>query len=138
ATPPPKELGPPRPTPPRPGHRGQTEGPAAQTPSPVGQLKEVSTTMFHYKLDGNGASRVISGAGLAQVLRRLSPTERALLGADILDGMVIVSGLTAKSVAVLVGVSASYLSAAARATPEQRAEIQDGRPLILPRARALP
>ena len=93
---------------------------------------------MYYKPNGNGASRVISGRGLAQVLRRLSPTERALLGADILDGRVIVSGLTAKSVAVLVGVSASYLSAAARATPGQRAEIRDGRPLILPTARALP
>jgi hypothetical protein len=83
--------------------------------------------------------RILSGASLAQRLRRMSPPERAVLGADILDGRVVLQGLTAKTIAEIVGVNQSYLFAAARATPEQRMAIARGsRPVILPPALPAP
>jgi hypothetical protein len=64
----------------------------------------------------------------------MAPVEKAVLAADILDGKVILQGLTAKSVAQLVGANASYMYAAAKLTPEQRLEVRAGkRPLLQPR-----
>jgi hypothetical protein len=68
----------------------------------------------------------------------MSLPERAVLGAEILDGSAKLQDLTAKSVAALVGVSVASLGAAARATPEERERIKSGeRPLIRPQP-ALP
>jgi hypothetical protein len=84
-------------------------------------------------------SRVISGASLAQTLRHLSPSARACWGADIVDGITIITAPTMKSIALNVGVSASYLFAALRLTPEQRNEVKRGlRPLIPLRQPASP
>src|SRR5262249_31522870 len=84
----------------------------------------------------NGHRRAISGAGLAQLRRRMSAAERACLAADIIDGRVILQGLTAKAIATLVGVNLGYVDRALRLTPEQRAEVCRGdRPLVLPQAR---
>jgi len=83
----------------------------------------------------NGSRRAISGAGLAQLRRRMSAAERACLAADIIDGRVILQGLTAKAIAALVGVNQGYVDHALRLTPEQRAEVCRGdRPLVAPRA----
>jgi len=84
----------------------------------------------------NDHRRAISGAGLAQLRRRMSAAERACLAADIIDGRVILQGLTAKSIAGLVGVNLGYVDRALQLTPEQRAEVCRGdRPLVAPRPR---
>ena len=81
------------------------------------------------------SARCFSGASLAQIARRMTPVERAVLAADIIDGKVVLQGLTAKSVAHLVGTNQSYMFAALRATPVQRAAILAGtRPLMPARA----
>ena len=67
------------------------------------------------------------------MLRHLSPPARACWGADIVDGITIITAPTAKSVAINVGVNQSYLFAAMRLTPEQRGEVKrEVRPLIMP------
>jgi len=82
----------------------------------------------------NGHRRAITGAGLAQLRRRMSAAERACLAADIIDGRVILQGLTAKAVAALVGVNLGYVDHALRLTPEQREQVRRGdRPLVSPR-----
>ena len=78
--------------------------------------------------------RLISGASLAQHLRHVPPPVRAVWGADIVDGRIVVAAPTARSVALTVGTSSSYLFAALRLSPEARAEVRGGeRPLILAR-----
>ena len=85
------------------------------------------------------SARCFSGASLAQIARRMTPVERAVLAADIIDGKVVLQGLTAKSVAHLVGTNQSYMFAALRATPVQRAAILAGtRPLMPACARSMP
>jgi hypothetical protein len=90
-----------------------------------------------YTSDGQSASRdprFISGAGLAQRVRHLTPTERAVLAAEILSGDVVPHDLTAKTVAALCNVSVPYMLAAARTTVAERQRIKRGeRPLMLPR-----
>jgi hypothetical protein len=95
---------------------------------------------MQYKLNGSSASaRCVTGASLAQIAWRMTPIERAVLAADIIDGKVVLQGLTAKSVAHLVGTNQSYMFAALRASPEQRAKILAGtRPLMPTRARPVP
>jgi hypothetical protein len=79
----------------------------------------------------NGGSRSFNGASLAQRLRRMSPPQRAILAANIIDGRVIVQGLTAKAITAICGASGAYVSAALRLTPEQRAAVSNGtRPLV--------
>ena len=86
----------------------------------------------------NGARRAISGASLSQLRRHMSAPARACLAADIVDGRIILQGLTAKSIAGLCGVNLGYVDQALRLTPEQRAEVCHGdRPLVTP-ARARP
>jgi len=51
--------------------------------------------MLHYT---NGHRRAISGASLAQLRRRMSAAERACLAADIVDGRVVLQGLTVKAI----------------------------------------
>jgi hypothetical protein len=66
---------------------------------------------------------------------KLSKTERALLGADILDGITLLQNLTTTQVAAAVGVSPSYVQAARRLAPLARAAVEHGqRPLVQPRA----
>src|SRR5262249_44913969 len=72
----------------------------------------------------------------AQRRRRMSAAERACLAADIVDGRVVLQGLTVKAIAALVGVNVGYVDRALRLTPEQRTEACRGdRPLVAPRAR---
>jgi hypothetical protein len=67
----------------------------------------------------------------------MSAAERACLAADIVDGRIVLQGLTVKAIAALVGVNVGYVDRALRLTPEQRAEVCDGdRPLVAPRAHA--
>jgi hypothetical protein len=82
----------------------------------------------------NRARRAITGPSLAQVRRRLSAAERAVLAAEIVDGRLVLRGLTIKAIAALVGTCPAYVHRALRLTPEQRAEVCRGeRPLVLPR-----
>jgi len=85
----------------------------------------------------NETRRAITGPGLAQLRRRMSAAERACVAADIIDGRLILQGLTAKSIAGLVGVNLGYVDRALQLTPEQRAEVCRGdRPLVAPRTGA--
>jgi hypothetical protein len=73
--------------------------------------------------------RVGSGPGLGH--KKLSETERALLGADILQRRTI---LRLQLVAAAVGCSAAFLAAAVVLTPELREAVERGeRQLIPPR-----
>jgi hypothetical protein len=66
----------------------------------------------------------------------MSAAERACLGADIVDGRVVLQGLTVKFIAALVGTSVDYVDRALRLTPAQRQEVCNGnRPLVPPRPR---
>jgi hypothetical protein len=87
--------------------------------------------------NGIGASfHRLSGASLAQFLRRLSPAQRAVLAAEIIDGRIVLTGLTVKTVAAVTGVSLSSIYAALRCTPEQRAAVAGGNlPLVQRRPR---
>jgi len=90
--------------------------------------------MLHYT---NGHRRAISGASLAQLRRRMSAAERAVLAADIVNGRVVLQGLAVKAIAALVGVNVGYVDRALRLTPAQRQEVYNGdRPLVPPRAPA--
>jgi hypothetical protein len=94
---------------------------------------------MEYNLNANGAShrRCISGASLAQLVRKMPPAARAILAADILDGRVVLVGLTRKTVTALCGADPGYVAAALRTTPEQRVAIVRGhRSLVQTRPRA--
>ena len=83
--------------------------------------------MLQYR---NGPCRAISGVSLAQLRRHMAAPERACLAADIIDGRVVLQGLTAKGIAALCGVNLAYVNAALNLTPEQRCEASRGaRPL---------
>jgi hypothetical protein len=84
-----------------------------------------------------GGARALSGASLAQMVRHMRPAERALIAADIVDGKVIVQGMTTKSVAMIVGTSIASAFAALRLSPEQREAVKRGqRPLVTSRSSA--
>jgi hypothetical protein len=86
----------------------------------------------------NGNPGAISGASLAQLVRRMSAPQRAILAADIVDGRTILQRLTAKSIAMIVGASPAYVCAALRCSPEQREQVRRGeRPLIPSQPRAV-
>src|SRR5262249_52958948 len=92
--------------------------------------------MLHYT---NRHRRAISGAGLAQLQRRMSAAERACFAADVIDGKIMLAGLTVKSIAALVGVCPAYVHRALNLTPEQRIEVRRGdRPLVRPHCAPLP
>jgi hypothetical protein len=79
-----------------------------------------------HSTNGNGsaiARRVISGRGLAH--RRLDKRQRAVLAADVVDGVVTVQ-LTARQVAQLLGVNVSYIALAQTFSPQKRAAILAG------------
>jgi len=58
--------------------------------------------------------------------KKLTKTQRALLGAAILDGEVALINHTREVVAKAVNASASYIDAARRLSPEQRREVARG------------
>ena len=68
--------------------------------------------------------RVLSGRGLAH--RHLNKRQRAVLAADVVDGIVTVQ-LSAKQVAQLLAVSVPYLALAQQFSPEKRAAILSGK-----------
>ena len=78
--------------------------------------------------NGNGSTtasrRVISGRGIAH--RHLNKRQRAVLAADLVDGIVTIQ-LTIKQAAQLLGVSAAYIALAQQFTPERRAAIMSGK-----------
>jgi hypothetical protein len=91
-----------------------------------------------YGFADSHSRRFISGASLAQCLRHLPPPVRAVWGADIVDGHIVVTIPTVRSVAATVNVNATYLFAALRLAPEARMTVERGeRPLIVPRQRRL-
>jgi hypothetical protein len=102
----------------------------------VGQ-NERHFLMLYYKPNGSNASgaRTISGASLARFLRHMSAPQRAVLAAEILNGRIILTDLTAKAVAALVDVNQSYVNAALRCTPEQRLAVASGKRPLVRRAR---
>src|SRR5262249_43835258 len=104
--------------------RGATEGgPAQRTPGVPRKARRRAWIMLQYS---NGSRRAISGASLAQLRRHLAAPARACLAADIVDGKIILQGLTAKSIAGLCGVNLGYVDQALKLTPEQRAEVCRG------------
>lgn len=95
--------------------------------------------MLYSATFSNTSPRALSGASLAQHLRRLSAPERAILAAEIIDGTVIIQGLTIKAIAAISGANISYVHAALRCTPEEREQVRRGeRPLVLPKDTARP
>jgi hypothetical protein len=84
---------------------------------------------LEYRTNGNGASgptRCIGGASLAQRLRGMTPQQRAVLAADIIEGRVILLELTAKSVATLCGANLAYVALALACTAEERDRVRRG------------
>jgi len=82
----------------------------------------------------NGGPRCLSGASISQLVRYMTPIERAVLGAELVEGRVVLEPPTAKTAAALVHIGHGYLFAALRLSPEQRAAVLSGeRPLIEPR-----
>jgi len=87
----------------------------------------------------NGRRHAITGASLAQRRRRMCKAERAILAADIIDGRIVLQGLTVKTIAGLVGTNISYVYQALKLTPEQREAVRRGdRRLILPQPAPAP
>jgi hypothetical protein len=79
--------------------------------------------------------RRIRGVSLAHFVRRMTPVQRAILVAEILEGRIVLQDLTAKSLAALVGVSPSSVHAALKCSPEERVDVLCGqRPLQSPPA----
>jgi hypothetical protein len=65
--------------------------------------------------------------------RKASKAARAVIAADILDGLMVLQNPTVSIVTVALGVSASSVANARRLTPEQRDAVRKGRrPLVLP------
>jgi hypothetical protein len=77
---------------------------------------------------GSGASypRYISGASLARFVRHMTPAQRAVLAAEIIEGRVILQALTAKAVVALTGANQPYVNIALRLTPEERVAVAAG------------
>jgi hypothetical protein len=87
----------------------------------------------------NGGTRRLRGASLAQIARRKCPIERAILGAELVEGRVVLEPPTARAACTLVGVSYGYVLAALKLSPEQRNAVLAGeRPLIEERSHSLP
>jgi hypothetical protein len=74
--------------------------------------------------------KTIDQRGLSRA--KLSKSARAILAADWQDGSIILAHPTAALAAVVMGVSMTYVTAAKKLTPAQRAEVRIGqRPLII-------
>jgi hypothetical protein len=72
-------------------------------------------------------------------LRKLGKAARAALAAEIVEGSVTLSDLSARQLAAVVGVSVAYVAAALKLTPAQRDAVRRGqRPLVEPHVRLAP
>jgi hypothetical protein len=81
----------------------------------------------------NGSRRAITGASLAQLVRRMPATARACLAANVIDGRIALVDLTAKAIITIVGANSSYVYQALRLSQEQREQVCRGeRSLIAP------
>jgi hypothetical protein len=81
--------------------------------------------------------RQVTGRYLAHA--RLTPTERAFLAADIVDGRAVVVDLTATQVARILRTNATYVAAASKLTHAERRAVRYGlRPLIARKPEQLP
>jgi hypothetical protein len=81
--------------------------------------------------------RAVDAHGL--LLKRNAKSARACDAADVVDGLAVLQNLTVRLVATAYGVSESTVALARRLTPDQRQAVRRGqRPLVLPRAAALP
>jgi hypothetical protein len=90
--------------------------------------------MLYRQTNGSANPRCLSGASISQLIRRMSPIERAILGAELVEGRVVLEPPTAKTVGGLVGVNQTYIFAALRLSPEARGAVLAGeRPLLEPR-----
>src|SRR5262249_56801382 len=110
---------------------GEKEGPDRRRPKATTKRY----TMLYKQIGepANSAPRCLSGASISQLVRRMSPVERAILGAELVEGRVVLEPPTAKTVAGLVGINQGYVFAALRLSPEQRSEVLTGeRPLVQP------
>jgi hypothetical protein len=64
----------------------------------------------------------------------MTPIERAILGAELVEGRVVLEPPTAKTASALCQVNGTYVNAALRLGPEARAAVLAGdRPLLQPR-----
>jgi len=90
-----------------------------------------------YLVNGNGASakpRCVSGASIAQLVRHMTPVERAILAAELVEGRVALEPPTGKTAAALCQVNSTYVGVALRLSPQARAAVLNGeRPLLQPR-----
>jgi hypothetical protein len=72
-------------------------------------------------------------------LVKLGKAQRAVLGAEIKEGAVVLTDMSARQIAAVVGVSVGYIAAALKTSPSQREAVRRGlRPLIEPHAPASP
>jgi hypothetical protein len=56
----------------------------------------------------------------------MTPAQRAVLAAEIIEGRVILQALTAKAVVALTGANQPYVNIALRLTPEERVAVAAG------------
>jgi hypothetical protein len=71
-----------------------------------------------------------------RALRHMTPAQRAVLAAEIIEGRVILQGLTAKAVVALTGANQPYVSIALRLNHEERVAVASGnRPMVRSRPR---
>jgi hypothetical protein len=89
-------------------------------------LRNGTAAVNGHAANGNGhaALKVERGASLAK--RKLSKSQRAVIGANIADGLVAYQP-TRLAIAADLGVSAVYVARAQRLTPEQRRMVREGR-----------
>jgi hypothetical protein len=81
--------------------------------------------------------KCVRGRGLP--LRKLGKAARAVLAAEIMEGLVTLTDLSVRQIAAVIGVSVAYISAALKLTPAQRDAVRRGlRPLVEPHARPAP
>jgi hypothetical protein len=87
--------------------------------------------MQFYTRDGGAASTSITGRSLAGRIPHMTPVERAVLAAEILEGKVALVDVMAKTVAVLCGVSTTYVAGAAKLSQAERVEVLAGQRSLL-------
>ena len=72
-------------------------------------------------------------------LFKLGKAQRAVLGAELKEGSVVLTDMSVRQIAAVVGVSTGYITAALKSSPLQREGVRRGlRPLIEPHAKAGP
>ena len=89
----------------------------------------------HFPVHPRG--KTIRGRGLG--IRKLTKPARALLAADVAAGKVQLGDFSERQLALLLGVSISYIRAARGLSDTQRIAVEHGfRPLVAAPSRALP